>query len=55
MTNYIENKKIFLEEVYTNEETRQTMISTYKNNIFREVTRKRFNVLYHRRDRITYT
>ena len=33
MTNYIENKRIFLEEVYTNEETRQTMISNYKNNI----------------------
>ena len=33
MTNYIENKKIFLDEVYTNEETRQTMISNYKNNI----------------------
>ena len=33
MTNYIENKKIFLYEVYTNEETRQTMISNYKNNI----------------------
>lgn len=33
MTNYIENKKIFLEEVYPLEETRQTMISNYKNNI----------------------
>ena len=33
MTNYIENKRIFLHEVYTNEETRQTMISNYKNNI----------------------
>ena len=33
MTNYIENKRVFLEEVYTNEETRQTMISNYKNNI----------------------
>ena len=33
MTNYIENKRIFLDEVYTNEETRQTMISNYKNNI----------------------
>ena len=33
MTNYIENKKIFLDEVYVNEETRQTMISNYKNNI----------------------
>ena len=33
MTNYIENKKIFLDEVYPLEETRQTMISNYKNNI----------------------
>lgn len=33
MINYIENKKIFLNEVYPNEETRQTMISNYKNNI----------------------
>ena len=33
MTNYIENKRIFLEEVYVNEETRITMISNYKNNI----------------------
>ena len=33
MINYIENKKIFLDEVYVNEETRQTMISNYKNNI----------------------
>ena len=33
MTNYIENKRIFLEEVYPLEETRQTMISNYKNNI----------------------
>lgn len=33
MTNYIENKEIFLEEVYPNEETKTTMISNYKNNI----------------------
>ena len=33
MTNYIENKRIFLHEVYPLEETRQTMISNYKNNI----------------------
>lgn len=33
MTNYIENKRIFLDEVYPLEETRQTMISNYKNNI----------------------
>lgn len=33
MINYIENKRIFLEEVYVNEETRITMISNYKNNI----------------------
>ena len=33
MTNYIENKKIFLDEVYVNEETKMTMISNYKNNI----------------------
>ena len=33
MTNYIENKRIFLDEVYPNEETRITMISNYKNNI----------------------
>ena len=33
MTNYIENKKIFLDEVYVNEETKTTMISNYKNNI----------------------
>lgn len=33
MINYIENKKIFLDEVYVNEETKTTMISNYKNNI----------------------
>ena len=33
MTNYIENKIVFLDEVYPLEETRQTMISNYKNNI----------------------
>ena len=33
MTNYIENKKIFLDEVYPNQETKVTMISNYKNNI----------------------
>ena len=33
MTNYIENKRVFLDEVYPLEETRQTMISNYKNNI----------------------
>lgn len=33
MINYIENKKIFLDEVYVNEETKMTMISNYKNNI----------------------
>ena len=33
MTNYIENKRIFLDEVYVNEETKTTMISNYKNNI----------------------
>ena len=33
MTNYIENKRVFLDEVYVNEETKTTMISNYKNNI----------------------
>ena len=33
MTNYIENKKIFLDEVYVKEKTKTTMISNYKNNI----------------------
>lgn len=33
MINYIENKRIFLDEVYVNEETKTTMISNYKNNI----------------------
>ena len=33
MTNYIENKRIFLDEVYPNQETKVTMISNYKNNI----------------------
>ena len=33
MTNYIENKRIFLEEVYPNQETKITMVSNYKNNI----------------------
>ena len=33
MTNYIENKRVFLDEVYPNQETKVTMISNYKNNI----------------------
>ena len=33
MINYIENKRIFLDEVYPNEETKITMMSNYKNNI----------------------
>ena len=33
MTNYIENKRIFLDKVYPNQETKMTMISNYKNNI----------------------
>lgn len=33
MTNYIENKRIFLDEVYPNQETKVTMVSNYKNNI----------------------
>ena len=33
MINYIENKKIFLDEVYPNQETKITMVSNYKNNI----------------------
>ena len=33
MINYIENKRIFLDEVYPNQETKITMVSNYKNNI----------------------
>ena len=33
MTNYIENKKIFLEEVYPLETTKETQISNYLNNL----------------------
>ena len=33
MTNYIENKRIFLEEVYPLETTRETQISNYLNNL----------------------
>lgn len=33
MTNYIENKKIFLEEVYPLETTRETQMSNYLNNL----------------------
>ena len=33
MTNYIENKKIFLDEVYPLETTRETQISNYLNNL----------------------
>ena len=33
MTNYIENKKIFLDEVYPNRETKINIVSNYKNNI----------------------
>ena len=33
MTNYIENKRVFLDEVYPNQETKITMVSNYKNNI----------------------
>ena len=33
MINYIENKKIFLDEVYPLETTRETQISNYLNNL----------------------
>ena len=33
MTNYIENKRIFLEEVYPLETTKETQISNYLNNL----------------------
>ena len=33
MTNYIENKRIFLEEVYLLETTKETQISNYLNNL----------------------